>query len=97
MTVRVSRPEERDKAEDPDVEREAEGVRGEQSLGADLRCSIERRLRREGAVFGRRDERGLTVDGTGRGEHDPADAVLAHRFEHVLRPEEVLLDVLSRM
>ena len=50
-----------------------------------------------GDVLGHRDLLGLPVDGAGGGEHEPADAGLAHRVEQVERADVVAAVVALRV
>ena len=96
MAVRVARAEHRDEPEHARGDVPGFGVRGDAALGGGLRRAVERRLHRERRVLGRGHDVGLAVDRTGRGEQHAPHTGGAHRLEHVLGGDDVLLEVAPR-
>ena len=97
VAVGVALAEDRDEAEDVAGEAEAGGVGLDQALAGQLAGAVEGGLDREGRVLRRGVDVGLAVDAAGRGEGDPLDAGRAHRLQHVVGGDGVLLEVAARV
>lgn len=97
VAVGVPLAENRDEPEDEPLDAERFRVRGHESLCGHLRGRVERSLDREGSVFGRREDRRLSVDRARGREDDPPGPGGAHRVEDVGGADRVLLEVAPRV
>src|SRR3989442_1357529 len=93
VAVGVAGAHDRHEAEDRGGDAAPLGVGRDQALARKLRCAVERRLDREGTVLRRRDDAGLPVDRSRRREHQARDPRDAHTLQHVVRHDDVLLQV----
>src|SRR6516164_5613119 len=97
VTVRIARAEERDEPEHRRRNDPRLCVRCDVSLDSGLRCAVEGRLNRKSSVLRRRHDRALAIDGPRRRKKEPADASEARCLEHVVRCDDILLKISSRV
>src|SRR5438876_6535722 len=97
MPVRIAWAENRYKSEDQRSKAKPVAIGADETFRRQLGSTIQRGLDRKRTVLGGRKLGWLTIDRASRRKANATDTRLAHRFEHILSHDGVLLEIAARV